>query len=98
MMKPTAILVNVARGAVVDETAVAKAVQAGKLGAFGCDVYSAEPFGEEHPFYPIKELPNVCLTPHMAWGSYESRKRCLDEVIANIHAFFQGEIRNRVEL
>ena len=98
LMKKDAIVVNEARGAVTDEAAIAKAVKEGRMGAFGCDVYSVEPFGEDHPFYQIKDLPNVCLTPHMAWGAYESRVRCLGEIILNIKAFFNGEKRNRVEL
>ncbi len=97
LMKPTAIVVNAARGAVWDEAAIATAVKAGKIGALGSDVYSKEPFGKDHPFYDIKELPNVLLTPHMAWGAYEARVRCLNEMILNIRAFFAGEIRCRVD-
>lgn len=96
-MKPSVILVNAARGAVWDEQAAADAVKTGAIGALGCDVYSAEPMPADHPFQKIAHLPNVCLTPHMAWGAYEARVRCLNEVIENIRAFFRGEIRNRVE-
>ncbi len=95
-MKPNAILVNAARGAVLDEAAVAEALQNGTLGAFGCDVYSTEPFGKEHPFYAIKDLDNVALTPHMAWGALEARQRCLAEIHKNITAFSNGEARNRI--
>ena len=98
LMKPDAIVVNEARGAVTDERALAIAIKEGRIGAFGSDVYSVEPFGEDHPFYDIKELPNVCLTPHMAWGAYEARVRCLGEIILNIKAFFNGEIRCRIDL
>ncbi len=97
MMKREAILINVARGAVTDEAALAEAVSQGKLGGLGVDVYSAEPFPCAHPFYAIRSLPNVCLTPHMAWGAYEARARCLAEVGANIAAFQRGERRNRVD-
>lgn len=96
MMKSHVILVNVARGAVVDESAVADAVISGKIGAFGCDVYSVEPFTSEHPYNRIKGLKNVHLTPHMAWGAYEARNRCLAEVAENIRAYFVGERRNRI--
>ena len=75
LMKRDAILVNVARGAVVDEKAIATAIKEEKIGAFGCDVYSKEPFPATHPFYEIKDRENVLLTPHMAWGDYESRVR-----------------------
>lgn len=98
LMKDGAILVNMARGAVTDEAAVAEAVKSGKLGALGCDVYSVEPFPESHPFYAIRDRENVLLTPHMSWGAYEARARCLDEMILNMRAFFGGEIRNRVDM
>ena len=97
MMKKNAILVNVARGAVTDEEAVVDALLSGKLAGFGCDVYSAEPFPAGHPIDRIKDLPNVCLTPHIAWGGYETRVRLLDEMIKNAQAFFRGEKRNRVD-
>ena len=97
-MKEGVILVNVARGAVVDENAVANAFKSGKLGGFGCDVYSAEPFGKDHPYYEIKDMDNVILTPHMAWGSYEARLRLCNEVKENIIAFFKGDIKNRIDV
>ncbi len=97
MMKDGVFLVNVARGAVLDEEAVAKAAECGKIGFFGCDVYSTEPMPKEHPFYRIRNLENVCLTPHMAWGAFESRTRCINEICKNIEAFQRGEKRNRVD-
>lgn len=97
LMKPDVILVNEARGAVLDEEAVARAVEEGKISAFGCDVYSTEPFGEDHPYNRIKHLPNVLLTPHAAWGSYEARERCINIIADNIEAFRSGEIYNRVD-
>ncbi len=98
MMKRSVVFVNVARGAVADEKALSNAVKNGEIGALGIDVYSVEPFGKDHPFYEIMDLPNVCLTPHMAWGAYEARCRCVDEVLLNIKAFINGETRNRVDL
>ena len=97
LMKDGVVLINVARGAVTDETAVAMAVESGKIGAFGCDVYSAEPFPETHPFYAIKDKPCVLLTPHMAWGAVETRARLINEMAENIKAFLAGERRNRVD-
>ncbi len=97
-MKDGAILVNMARGAVTDEAAVAAAVRSGKLGGLGCDVYSTEPFGENHPYYPLRHRDNVLLTPHMSWGAFEARARCLNEMILNMRAFFEGRERNRVDL
>lgn len=98
LMKNGVILVNVARGAVTDEKAVADAVKSGKIGGFGCDVYSAEPFNEEHPYYEIKDRNNVLLTPHMAWGSLDARIRLCDEVYSNIESYFKNEIKNRVDI
>lgn len=97
LMKNSVILVNAARGAVCDESAVAEWVKKGEMGGFGCDVYSAEPFDEDHPFYGIKDMPSVCLTPHMAWASFEARTKVVYEMAENIKAFLKGEIRNRVE-
>lgn len=97
LMKKNAILVNVARGAVTDERALAEAVLAKRIGGLGVDVYSVEPFGTDHPFYAIKDHPRVCFTPHMAWGAKEARARCLAEVAENIRAFTCGEHRNRID-
>jgi glycerate dehydrogenase len=97
MMKRDAILINVARGAVTDEQALAEAVLEGRLGGLGVDVYSAEPFTAEHPFTALLGRDNVCLTPHMAWGAFEARTRCLAEVAENIAAFQRGERRNRID-
>ena len=96
LMKETAIFINVARGAVTDEAALAAAVAKGKIGGLGVDVYTTEPFPESHPFWAIRGRENVCLTPHMAWGAQEARKRCLAEVAANIAFFAKGESRNRI--
>ena len=96
MMKPSVILYNAARGAVTDEAAIADALLQNKIGAFGCDVYSIEPFPSTHPMQKISNLDNVCLTPHMAWASYEARNRCIDEVVENIRAFQSGISRNKV--
>ena len=95
-MKDGVVIVNTARGAVCDEQAIADGVLSGKIGAFGCDVYSAEPFREDHPFTALLSLPNVCLTPHMAWGSYEARNRCVRRMAENIKEFFAGNVHNRI--
>ncbi len=98
LMKDSVVLVNEARGAVLDEGAVADAVANGKIGAFGCDVYSKEPYDEDHPFAKIASLDNVCLTPHAAWGAYEARVRCLKVICDNISCFINGKIQNRVDI
>lgn len=98
LMKDSAIIVNEARGAVVNEADIAWAITTGKLAAFGADVYSNEPFDADHPYYSIMTQPNVLLTPHVAWGSVEARERCLDVIASNIRAYFDGRIQNRVDL
>ncbi len=97
IMKPSVILVNEARGAVLDEEATARAVEEGKIAAFGCDVYSAEPFPKSHPYYRIKDYKNVILTPHSAWGSYEAREKCISIIADNIKSFLDGKTLNRVD-
>ncbi len=98
LMKENAILINVARGAVTDEEALAQAVLNNKIRGIGVDVYSEEPFSEDHPFYKLLGNKKALLTPHMAWGAYESRVRCMKEVHENIVAFLKGDIRNRVDI
>ena len=95
-MKDGAILVNVARGAVLDEEAVTKAVESDKLGGLGVDVFTKEPFDPDHPYNRILTRPNVCFTPHMAWGSFEARMRCIEIVADNIVNFSRGDLTNRI--
>jgi glycerate dehydrogenase len=98
IMKPEVILVNEARGAVLDEEAIAKAVEEGRIAALGSDVYSQEPFSSDHPYYRIKDMDNVILTPHSAWGSYEARERCINIIGQNISSFMDGKTLNRVDI
>lgn len=95
-MKNTAIIINSARGAVTDEEALAEAVRKGKIGGIGVDVYSKEPFGVDHPFYTIMGRPNVILTPHMAWGAFEARERCVRTIANNIYCFYNQKSVNRI--
>lgn len=95
-MKDGAVFINVARGNVADEAALAEAVKSGKLGGLGIDVYSKEPFPKDHPYYDIMNMKNVCLTPHMAWGAAEARNRCLSIVAENIRLFFEGKAVNKI--
>lgn len=96
LMKDGAVFVNMARGAVADESTLVCAIKEGKLGGLGIDVYTKEPFDCDHPYSEIAGYPNVCLTPHMSWGAYEARVRCRDEVMKNIQAFVKGKKRNRI--
>lgn len=95
-MKKGAILINVARGAVTDEEALTCAIESGHLGGLGIDVFTVEPFDKAHPFTRILERENVLLTPHMAWGSFEARTRCLATVAENITRFFAGNAQNKI--
>lgn len=98
LMKNTAVLINVARGAICDEKSLAEAIKNKKLGALGIDVYDGEPLSIENPLYEIKNYDNVCFTPHMAWGAYEARVRCLDEIAENIKSYLNGGNRSRVDI
>ena len=98
VMKKNVVIVNEARGAVIDEEAIADAILSGKIAAFGSDVFSVEPFDKNHPMARIMGLKNVCLTPHCAWGAFEARERCLNVICSNISAFIMGKIQNRVDI
>lgn len=98
LMKKNVVLFNAARGKVVVEEDVARAVEEGLIGAFGSDVFTEEPFSRGSAFDRIKDYDNVILTPHTAWGAYESRCRCMDIVCDNIISFFNGKILNRVDI
>lgn len=96
LMKSDVVIFNAARGAVFNESDIADAVIEKRIGGFGTDVYSQEPFSSDHPYVKLLGMPNVLLTPHMAWGSYEARKRVILEVSENIKAFTNGSTRNRI--
>lgn len=95
-MKKNAILINVARGAVVDEAAVSDAVINGKIAGLGVDVYSTEPMQKDSPYQQLLGRSNVIFTPHMAWGAYEARNRCIEEVAENIKSFTKNGRRSRI--
>ena len=96
-MKKNAIFINVARGLVADEEALAKAIEEDCIGGLGVDVFSAEPFGADHPYTRILDRDNVLLTPHTAWGAIETRERCLNIVADNIKVWQSGGTQNRVD-
>lgn len=96
-MKKSAILINVARGAVIVDEDLADALEEGEIAAAGLDVFAVEPLPADNPLNRIKDSKKILITPHMAWASVEARGRCLDEVYKNIEAFIAGERRNRVD-
>lgn len=94
-MKDGAILVNTARGPLIDESALAAALESGKLRGAACDVISAEPMAENNP---LKTAPNCIVTPHMAWAPIESRKRIQECTDRSIQAFLAGSPINTVNM
>lgn len=97
-MKETAILVNVARGPVVDTQALYDALVADQIAGAGLDVLEQEPMAGDNPLAQIKDSTKLIITPHMAWASLESRTHLVEEVVKNIEAFLAGENRNVVNL
>jgi len=97
-MKKTAVLVNVARGPVVDTQALYDALVTDQIAGAGLDVLEQEPMAKDNPLAQIKDSTKLIITPHMAWASLESRTRLVDEVVKNIEAFLAGENRNVVNL
>lgn len=90
-----ALLINTARGGIVDEQALADALRDGRLGGAGIDVLGVEPPADGNPLL-APDIPNLIVTPHIAWASRESRQRMLHEVAENVRAFAAGTPRNRV--
>jgi glycerate dehydrogenase len=95
LMRPDALLIDTARGGIVDEAALSAALRAGRLGGAGVDVLAVEPPRGGSPLLE-NPPPNLIVTPHVAWASRESRQRLLDGVALNIRAFSEGRERNRV--
>jgi glycerate dehydrogenase len=95
-MRRDALLINTARGALVDEAALAVALRERVIGGAGIDVLATEPPVGGNPLLDAG-LPNLIVTPHMAWSARESRQRVLEEIALNIGAFIAGERRNRVD-
>jgi glycerate dehydrogenase len=95
LMKGDALLVNTARGGIVDEQALADALRREEIGAAAVDVLTVEPPRKGNPLLD-PELPNLIVTPHTAWASRECRQRLVDEVAENILSFTRGIERNRV--
>ncbi len=94
-MKPDAVIVNTARGALIDIDALAQALRAGRLGGAAIDVLPQEPPTDGSPLFAA-DLPNLIVTPHVAWAARESRQRALDELAANVTDFLAGGRRRRV--
>ncbi len=95
LMRPDALLINCARGGIVDETDLAHALITGQIGGAGVDVLTQEPPTDDNPLF-APEIPNLIVTPHIAWASREARQRLVNEVATNIEAYLAGRERNCV--
>lgn len=92
-MRPSAILINTGRGPLVDDAAVAEALNSGQLAAYGADVLTTEPPAADNPLLSAK---NCYLTPHIAWATREARLRLINICIENVRAYLDGEPMNQV--
>jgi phosphoglycerate dehydrogenase-like enzyme len=88
-MKPSSYLVNVARGPIVDETALVKALQTGQIAGAGLDVYDTEPLPTDHP---LAKLDNVVLTPHIGWGNERNFSAFVGNLVANVIRYLDGDM------
>lgn len=96
LMQRKPLVVNTARGGLVDEAALAWALEAGRISGAGFDVASVEPPPADHPFTRLIDRPDFILTPHVAWASDEAVQAVADQLIANVEAFADGQPRNVV--
>ncbi|MDX9741074.1 MAG: D-2-hydroxyacid dehydrogenase [Gammaproteobacteria bacterium] len=96
MMRPGTLLINTARGGLVDEAALAAALRAGRIAGAAVDVLSSEPPRADNPLL-APDVPGLIVTPHMAWASREARQRLIHELRLNVEAWTRGEVRNRIE-
>lgn len=95
-MKKDAIILNLGRGGIIDEAALAEALLNDSIGGAGLDVLVREPIEPSNPLLAISDSSKLVITPHIAWATVEARKRCASEVYKNIKSFYNGGTRNRV--
>lgn len=95
-MKPSAILINTGRGGLVDEQALVEALEQGEIGGAGVDVFTQEPATAANPLLAHAGMPNLILTPHVAWGSDSSIQTLVNQLIDNLDAFAKGQAQNLV--
>lgn len=93
LCKPTALLVNTARGGIINERDLADALLGGVIAHASLDVLTLEPMRSD---CPLRDIKNVTITPHVAWAPIETRRRLIDEVAKNLKAFIDGKVRNKV--
>jgi glycerate dehydrogenase len=96
-MKQKPLIINTARGGLVDEADLARALDEGLISGVGFDVVSAEPPAEDNPLMRIAGRPNVIVTPHVAWASDEAQQSLADQLMDNIESFIKGAPSNLVD-
>jgi glycerate dehydrogenase len=96
LMQRRPLIINTARGGLVDEAALEDALRRGQIGGAGFDVTTVEPPPPEHPLMRLLDLPNFILTPHVAWASQEAVQALADQLVDNIEGFWNGQPRNLV--
>lgn len=95
-MKKDAILLNLGRGPIVNQDALADALLSNKIAGAGLDVLTVEPMAADNPLLKVQDRTKLIITPHIAWATVEARQRCADEVYLNLKAFLNHEERNVV--
>lgn len=95
-MRRQPLIVNTARGGLVDEVDLVAALNAGQVGGIGFDVLTTEPPSHEHPLMKVADRPNVIITPHVAWASFEAQTECWRQTVDHVNAFFEGQAKNMV--
>ncbi len=95
-MKKTAYFINVGRGPIVDEAALAAALDNGEIAGAGLDIYVTEPMAEDNPLLNIKNKHRLAVTPHIAWASIEARRRLINQMYLNLKGYIDGEVINKV--
>ena len=97
LLKKTAIIINTARGGIVNEDDLVKAIKNGTISGAGIDVTTKEPPNKNHPYYSILKHPNFIWTPHTAWASNETLQEAINQLIDNVNSFYSGKLKNIVK-
>lgn len=95
-MKRQPLIINTARGGLVDETDLVAALDEGLVGGIGFDVLTSEPPAPDHPLMKVANRANVIITPHVAWASFEAQTECWRQTVDHVNAFFGGQAKNLV--
>ena len=91
-MKPSAYIINMGRGGIIDESALAKAIDEGRIAGAGVDVFTSEPLPADNPLMKVRNRDRLVLTPHIGWASIEARERLVSMIADNISAACSASI------